>query len=206
VTLGGFGILPSLPALPNTPFGSFPATRMGSLPGSHSSTILSRGLNYRNPNDRSFVITVDADMLNLPTLPQRMDDHMQKALIFHLQDAAEKVIVTAQQSLVPGHGYDTGRMHDSLIYALAEHLLETGVFYDLFSEEAYYWRYVEFGHWTRGGNFWPGYHFLENSLRLHEATIRTSVRAAWHDTAIALAAEARAPWAGAIGSLGGAIT
>ena len=68
------------------------------------------------------------------------------------------------------------------------------MFYDLLSEEAHYWRYVEFGHWIAGTHqFWPGYHFLENSIRAHETRIRGAVREAWADTVMRLASEARAP-------------
>lgn len=186
--------LPSFPAIGQTPYGSFGPTSLTSVPGSHASTILSRGLNYRNPNDRSMSLTVRIDMMNLPTLPVRLDAHLQAALIWHLKDVAESVIATAQQSLVPGHGYDTGRLRATLIYELAEHLLATGVYYDLFSEEAHYWRWIEFGHWIAGSDqFWPGYHMLENAIRVHEAKIRGAVRAAWQDTVVRLASEARAP-------------
>jgi hypothetical protein len=184
---------PILPAIGQTPYGTFGPTQMESFPGLHPSTTLQRGLNYMNPNNRGFVITVTPEMLGLASLPDRMMAHFESALVFHLIDVAERVIVTAQQSLVPGHGYITGRLRDSLTYRLAEHLADTGVFYDLFSEVAYYWRYVEFGHWMANGQFWPGYHYLENALRLHESALRGAVRAAFADTVAALAAEARAP-------------
>jgi hypothetical protein len=190
--LPGFGAIPSFPAIPGTPYGSFGATSVRSVLGSHPATTWTRGFDYRNPNDRLVVVSTSIEMFNLPTLPERMHDHLQRALRFHLKDAAERVITTAQQSLTPGHGYDTGRMRDSLTYALAEHLLETGVYYDLFSEVAHYWRWVEFGHWMVNGEFWPGYHFLENAMRTHEGFIRSTVREAWQDTATALAAESRA--------------
>ena len=184
--------LPSFPAIGSTPYGTFGATNLSSILGGKGMTT-TRGASYLNPNDRSFALTVDIEWFNLPTLDERLHDHMVRALIFHLADTAQSVIAMAQQSLTPGHGYDTGKMRNSLIYALADHLLATGVYYDLFSEEAYYWRWVEFGHWIAGTNsFWPGYHFLENALMAHESRIRTAVREAWADTVIRLGAEARA--------------
>ncbi len=184
--------LPSFPAIGQTPYGNFGPTALTG--GSWGAMSLTRGLDYRNPNDRIFAISCDVELFNLPTLPDRMANHLQKALIWHLRDVAESVVAMAQQSLVPGHGYDTGLLHDTLTFALAEHLLETGVYYDLFSEVAYYWRWVEFGHWIAGTNsFWPGYHMLENALIAHETKIRGAVREAWQDTVIKLAAEARAP-------------
>lgn len=166
--------------------------RLRQFAAKHPSTSFLQGQNYRRPDDRFFAARVDIELFNLPTLPERMFDHLSEALIFHVKDAAEAVIDTAQQQLVPGHGYDTGLMHDTLTAALAEHLLATGVYYDLFSAEAYYWRWVEFGHWMVNGQFWEGYHFLETSLKAHEATLRRAVREAWQDTAIKLAFEARA--------------
>jgi hypothetical protein len=190
--------------IPNIP--GFPFPTGASLPGFPSAapsvatlgpaTRIFRGGNYQNPLQRQFGITVAIEEFNLPTLPDRMADVLQEALIFHLKDAAEAVISDAQMQLVPGHGYDTGLLHDSLVYRLAEHLLATGVFYDLLSEQAYYWRYVEFGHWTTAGNWWEGYHFLENAILMNEGHIRRTVREAWADTMVKLAAEARAAYGG----------
>ena len=187
-------LIPRLPAIGSTPYGNFGPTDIMSVLGSHPSTSWLRGADYRNPNNRMVAASVRLDFFNLPSLPDRLARYLQDALVWHLRDVAESVIHMAQQSLVPGHGYRTGLLRNSLIHSLAEHLLATGVYYDLFSEEAYYWRWVEFGHWIAGTNtFWPGYHFLENSLRAHESRIRRAVREAWQDTAIKLASEARAP-------------
>jgi len=158
--------------------------------------------------------TCSVDFGNLPTLPKRLDAHLQAALMFHLADAAQRVIDTTRTYLVrleegavmrtssgrEIHGYDTGLMYVSLKYALVESLLMTGVWYDLLSEEAEYWRYVEFGHFTSGGNFWPGYHMLETAIRHNEGYIRQRVREAWADTAVALAMEAHV--GGTSGALG----
>lgn len=159
---------------------------------------------YINPAGRQtgIVSVVSVDMGNLPTLPDRMSDHMRDALIFHLKDAAEGIIEAAKLSLfkpadfpMHKHGVDTGRLKESLTYQLVDALLETGVYYDLESDEAPYWKWVEFGHWVMNAKtpwFWPGYHYLENALKtVGIPLVIRSVRAAWHDTAIALAAEAR---------------
>jgi hypothetical protein len=135
-------------------------------------------------------ITVTIDTSSLDLLPERMDAHLKRNLELRLAEAARKVIEDAQLQLQPGHGYDTGLLHDSLTYELMR-LTTDGVFYELGSDQAAYWQYVEFGHMTRSGNFWPGYHMLENALRMNEAYIRQKVREAWADTALMLAAEAR---------------
>lgn len=171
-------------------------TALPSLTQLGTGTRAFRGGSYMNPLQRQFAVTVDIEEFNLPTLPDRMADTLRDALIFHLKDAAERVIGDAQAQLVPGHGYDTGLLHDSLTYRLAEHLLATGVFYDLLSEQAYYWRWVEFGHWTTAGNWWEGYHYLENAILANEGYIRRTVREAWADTMVKLAAQARAAYGG----------
>jgi hypothetical protein len=161
------------------------------------------------------VFTAEVDMGTLPTLPERLDDAFRKALIFHLADAAQRVIDTARHYLVrlsepalkvgpygkPIHGYDTGVMYISLHYELMEALLLGGVFYDLNADpHAPYWRFVEFGFTLANGQWWPGYHFLEAAIMENEGYIRGRVREAWADTAIALALEAKVP--GGIGRLG----
>jgi hypothetical protein len=151
---------------------------------------------YRNPANRQFGVHASVDMLNLPTLPERMHERLTQALVFHLKDAAEAIIEDARLQLVPGHGYDTGLLSETLTYDLAAGLLATGVYYDLLSREAEYWQWVEFGHWVMNARqpwFWPGYHYLENAIGMNIPKITRSVRAAWADTAIALAAEARVP-------------
>lgn len=154
----------------------------------------------------SFKFSVSIDMTNLPTLPERLDEHFQAALAFHLKDAAQRVVDVARGYLVnlkepavkvnaegkPIHGYDTGLMYISLLYRLQEHLA-TGVYYDILSDEAEYWRWVEFGHFTQSGAWWPGYHMLETAIIECAGYIRQRVREAWLDTARALAREAHVP-------------
>lgn len=162
---------------------------------------------YQVPSNRTFQFTASVDMTTLPTLPQRMEGALTDALIWHMHDAARAVIATARGYLVrleePAvktnwegkaiHGYDTGLMYITLISRLASHLLASGVFYDLLSEEAEYWRYVEFGFHTRSGQWWPGYHFLEQAIRENEGYIRQRCREAWADAAIILAREGQVP-------------
>lgn len=151
----------------------------------------------------SFRWDVSIDMGDLPQLPDRLGDTFEKALIFHLEDAAQRVIDTARHYLVrlsePAvktnadgkeiHGYDTGVMYVSLRYKLAMALLVTGVYYELLSDEAEYWRYMEFGFTKANGEWWPGYHFLETAIEENAGYIRQRVREAWADTAIMLAME-----------------
>jgi len=172
---------------------------------------------YQSPAGRGAKFTVDVEFGDLPTLPDRLGDAFDHALIFHLGDAAQRVIDTTRSYLVrlnePAvmtnaegkeiHGYDTGLMYVSLKYELARELLHTGVFYELFSDEAKYWRYVEFGFHRRDGSWWPGYHMLETAIEENEGYIRQRVREAWADTAIHLAMEAHHP--SAIGRLFGAL-
>lgn len=169
------------------------------------SSALLRG-NDRDPSNRMVRFTATVDMLDLPTLPDRMMNTFHKALVFHLHDAARRVISTARGYLVrleePAvkvnwegkaiHGYDTGLLYITLISELV-HELGDGVFYDIGTDEAPYWRFVEFGFHTRSGAWWPGYHFLEQAIRDNEGYIRQRVREAWHDTATLLAREAQAP-------------
>ena len=169
--------------------------------GNRPGTTYSRGADFRDPRQRQVKLNVSMEYFNLPTLPERMFKHLIPALVFHVRDAAEATLSDAQMQLQPGHGYDTGLMYDTLVAKLVDHLLETGVYYDLMSEQAYYWRWVEFGHWMVNGEFWEGYHFLENALRMNEDTLRRAVREAYADVAVLLAGEARA--SAATGGVGG---
>jgi hypothetical protein len=98
----------------------------------------------------------------------------------------------------PG-GLLTGRLRGTLVAQLAHNMAVGIVAYNLLSDEAEYWEYIEFGHWVKNATpawFWPGYHMLESSIAESIPAIRRSVKAAWEDTAIALAAEARTPTPG----------
>lgn len=169
---------------------------------------------YTNPLGRVVGLNtrVSVDMGNLPTLPDRMNQHLKERLVFHLRDTCEGIIEAAKLSLWrPGdfpehkHGVDTGRLRESLTYHLVTALMHEGVYYDLLSDDAEYWQWVEFGHWVVNAKtpwFWPGYHFLEGAIQsVGLSLIMRSLRAAWHDTVIVLAKEARVahPGTGRIG-------
>ena len=147
-------------------------------------------------NQRWITFHATIDMGNLPTLGDRMADTFRYYLIIRLREAAEIIIERAKAKLVPGHGYDTGLMHDTLVAKLVGALEASmpsgdGVYYDLESDEAWYWVFVEFGHMLRDGNWWPGYFFLTSTVIESESLIRQRVREAWGDTVVALAAQAR---------------
>lgn len=169
---------------------------------------------YTNPSRRQFTFTYELDTLNLRTLPERMDEHLKERLKWHLKDACEAIIRDAGNhardlphepgEVVGPHidepgGYDTGKMVATLEANLVEALLERGVFYDLLSEDAEYWQWVEFGHWVMNAKqpwFWQGYHLLEDSVVRNHGRIKRALREAWHETAILLASEARTPTPG----------
>jgi hypothetical protein len=153
----------------------------------------------------SFNATID--MGSLPSLGDRMAEVLHGRLVVRLGEAADLIIDRAKAKLQkkpPGvktpdgniYGYDTGLMHDTLVAKLVETTAsalaggEDGVYYDLESDEAWYWVFVEFGHLLRNGTWWPGYHFLTSTVIENEAMIRQRVRQAWGDTVVILAAQA----------------
>lgn len=133
------------------------------------------------------------DMGDLPSLGDRMADVLHARLEARLGDVAHRVVDLAKSKLVPGHGYDTGLMHDNLVAKLVSDAIDAldAVYYDLESDQADYWIFVEFGHMLRNGNWWPGYHFLSSSVIEMEPQIRQAVRDAWGDTVVILASAAR---------------
>jgi hypothetical protein len=167
-----------------------------------------------SPGSRQMGVSYTVDMTNLPTLPERLDEYFREALVFHIKDAADTVIGDARNhyrdlphapgAIVGPHqdepgGYDTGKMEATLEAKLVNDLLESGVYYDILSEEAPYWTYIEWGHWVNAKEpwFWEGYHLLETALKGPGAlALVRAVRAAWSDTAIKLASESRSPTAG----------
>jgi hypothetical protein len=139
--------------------------------------------------NRNFGFTVSVDMGNLMTLGVRWEAALHLALVNRMEEAADHIIAEARMKLQPGHGYDTGRMYDSLVATLvsqSEHLL---VEYELHAgEDAYYWWWVEFGHMTTAGNWWPGYYFLSSTVLEERSYIFRKVQEAVHDSIVALAA------------------
>lgn len=133
------------------------------------------------------------DMGGLMTLGDRMEEAFHRHLVRTFGEGARLVVERAQSKLYPGHGYDTGLMQATLTAKLVEgymNSLRAAVAYDLESDEADYWVWVEFGHMTRSGNWWPGYHFLTSSVVEMEGVLREKVAEAWHETVIELAGQA----------------
>lgn len=153
------------------------------VPGSY---FVPRGARY-------FGITAEVDMGNLWTLGARWEEALRGALERRLGEACDHIVNKAKSKLVPGHGYDTGLMHDSLHKALVEAVDDWMVAYDLEADpiDVYYWVFVEFGHMTSAGNWWPGYHFLSSSVMESEALIKAKVNAAMADAMGILMAQAR---------------
>jgi hypothetical protein len=135
------------------------------------------------------------DMGDLPILGDKMAEVMKVNLTEHLRKVAMEVVNRAQSKLYPGHGFDTGQMSRTLTAKWVDGLMDA-VAYDLESDDAFYWVFVEFGHMTRAGNWWPGYHFLTESIMEMEADIRDAVRMAWNQTVVDLAGMQHVPLAG----------
>lgn len=142
----------------------------------------------------SFHATVD--MGSLLSLGPRMEMSLKENLTEHLRNVCWEIVNRAQSKLYPGHGYDTGLMQKTLQAKLVTGFLDAMVAYDLESDDAFYWVFVEFGHMTRSGNWWPGYHFLTESVMEMEADIRDAIRMAWNQTVVDLAMQGHVPLAG----------
>jgi len=172
-------------------------TLVGFATGAPSGTFIPR-------SQRWVTFQATVDMGNLMTLGPRMSATFREFLVKHLAEAAGEIITQARRKLhvkpddvvTPDgniYGYDTGLMHDTLTAKLVNdaQLAFESVYYDLESDEAEYWVFVEFGHLLRNGAWWPGYYFLTSTVLENEAMIRQKVRLAWSDTVVALAAQAR---------------
>lgn len=136
-------------------------------------------------SERYIAVTADVDLMGLERVPDEFMFNLHVHLEDRLSEVCDKVISDAMMQLQPGHGYETGRMHDTLVSRLVEEvegMWSEGVFYDLLSDEAPYWVYVEFGHMTRAGNWWVGYHFLENAVLANTAFLDVKVAEAVFDT------------------------
>ena len=131
-------------------------------------------------------------MEQLATLGTRMDVIYRKNLMLTVPHAVDNIVAYAVGELQPGHGYDTGLLHDTLTKVLVEDLMAEGVFYSVLSEEAGYWEYMEFGFTMQDGNFWPGYHFIEQAISVHHRDILQAAALAWTATEMELAAETAA--------------
>ena len=137
-------------------------------------------------------------MSQLSTLPARASTHFQECLVISMSVAADVILLEAQSQLVPGHGYDTGLLHDSLVKNLVEVALAGGVFYTLSSDAAEYWADVEFGHLQADGSFWPGYHYLSQAVENNRVTVFAAAAEAWRLSAGILDAESAAMLGGGL--------
>lgn len=149
------------------------------------------GSNFVPRSGRLFGITAEIDMGQLMTLGVRMEVALRVSLAIRLGEAADFIVQRAKGKLVKGHGLDTSKMRDSLRKVLVDAGEKWIVAYDLGADpaQADYWVFVEFGHMTRGGNWWPGYHFLSSTLMENEVTIRAKVAQAMVDATMAMAAQ-----------------
>jgi hypothetical protein len=200
-----------LDTIRRSPGDALDALRRGSLPFRLGATSVSTGLpvlpqrwqggtrDFVPRADRWFGLTVDIDLLGLPTLPERMEAILHERLVVNVGIAADKVLETAQSHLYKPadfpkhrHGVDTGLLKRTLVARLVEGL-EKAVCYDLYSTDAAYWVFVEFGRLRPDGSWWPGYHFLTSAVMQNYPTIQNAARTAVHETFTLLASEARVP-------------
>lgn len=162
------------------------------MPVVRSTTFVGRpsGSGFQPRSGRWVSFNATVDLGNMPTLGVRMEEAFGRHLTDTLAEAADLVIERAQSKLHPGHGYDTGLMSRSLTRHLVDGFMSAArVAYDLESDEAEYWVFVEFGHMMRNGQWWEGYHFLMDSVIEMEGVIRDKVREAWARTIVTLAGE-----------------
>lgn len=171
-------------ALP-VPAGSSIVSNAGGRFGA-SSSFIPRGKRY-------FGFTAEVDMGNLMSLGPRWEAVLHERLTHRMGEAAGIIVDRAKSKLVPGHGYDTGAMHDSLVHILVHGMERNIVAYDLEADpyDTYYWVFVEFGHMTRAGNWWPGYHFLSSTLMENEVLIQAKVRIALAESVVVLTQQSR---------------
>ena len=157
---------------------------------------------YVPPDKRGITFHAEVFTPGLDTIDERLIGHLHTALIQRMGEAAEAILVASKAKLqhkpadivTPDgniYGYDTGLMHDTLQAYLTEIAL-VGVFYDFRSDEADYWQFVEFGHMLRNGQWWPGYHFMGQTIVEMQPMLRGKVQQALSDAIVALAGEASA--------------
>lgn len=121
-------------------------------------------------------------MAALRTLPARFTAAYEAALVLNMRQVADEIIRDAQAQLVPGHGYVTGKLRESLVANLVD--WASGVSYEILSEEAEYWLWVELGHMLRNGAWWEGYHYIENALNANRGKIFDAARDSFHMAAV----------------------
>lgn len=120
-------------------------------------------------------------LARLNTLPDRFVAAFQATLSIRIGEVCDQIVKDAQAQLRPGHGYDTGLLHDTLQARLVG--IVNAVLFRIDSPQAAYWAYVEFGHMLRNGEWWEGYHFIENAVEMNADDIWRAARTAFHDAA-----------------------
>lgn len=118
-------------------------------------------------------------MIELQTLPERFRIALSATLNIRMEEAADQIVDDAQAQLVPGHGYDTGLLHDTLTKVLVD-AVDASI-YEILSKEADYWKYVEFGHMLVNGQWWEGYHYIANAIEMNRGLIWDKARQAFSD-------------------------
>lgn len=145
------------------------------------------------PNLRSAGFTYRFDPGTVPSLESRLYPAFRKNLIVTLKEVVDSIIQASDEMLKvlpPDHipydnimgGRDTSTMANSLAGVLLS-MVEDGVAYQLKSTEAYYWEFIEFGHFVHtaeGPKWWEGYHFFEIAIKAHEKAIMGAARLAWN--------------------------
>lgn len=127
---------------------------------------------------------------SLNALPYRMEKIFNRALTITVPPAVDAVIRNAQSQLIPGHGYDSGLLRNSLTKHIITRAMGQGVLYSLGSDRAEYWVYVESGFTAANGDFIEGYHFFEKAIAANKGRLGKACWQAWRITSAQLAAEA----------------
>ena len=145
------------------------------------------------PTQRSAQFTFRFDPGTVPSMRARLYPAFHRNLAITLSAVCGKIIAESDKLLVelpPNHvpwngdpgGRDTSLMANSLAAVLMA-ATEDGVFYELKSTEAYYWQWIEFGHFVHtadGPRWWEGYHFFERAIIDHTKDIIAAAKLAWH--------------------------
>lgn len=137
------------------------------------------------PQTRNFQLTYEFNPGTVPSLAARIMPLWRENGRILLGAVVDEIIKDAQDQLwrpadfpLSKHGAESYLMHDTLIKVFLE-MITDGVFYQLKSNQAYYWMWVNFGHFTTAGNWWEGYHFFEKAIEMHTQDIVKCAKTAW---------------------------
>ena len=116
---------------------------------------------------------------------RKLEDEIPKGMALALGDAGEKIKERAQQLLEDasaartGKKYWTGTLQNTIRPTLVDgQVIATagktiGIVVGPALGTVSYAGYVEVGHATRGGNWWEGYHYMENAfVQLYDKVMR----------------------------------